>query len=169
MNPKRPGSFAALTRAHRRNVKARSVQIQAALRAPALRQPTAVQSAFAVIVAGEVRLITALNIEISELAEVVGAHFCEHPDAEICASLPGLGVILGARVLGEFGEDPHRYADAKARKNYAGTSPITRASGSKRVVLARYAATTDSARAVQQWPSPPWSAHPEHGPELAAT
>jgi len=42
--------------------------------------------------------------------------------------LPGLGTILGARVLGEFGDAPGRYATAKSRKNYAGTSPITRAS-----------------------------------------
>ena len=48
-------------------------------------------------------------------------------------------MILGARVLAEFGDDPNRYVDAKSRKNYAGTSPITRASGTRRVVLARYA------------------------------
>ncbi|MDH6710179.1 hypothetical protein P3T27_006928 [Kitasatospora sp. MAA19] len=46
--------------------------------------------------------------------------------------------MLSARVLAEFGDDPHRYASAKARKNYAGTSPITRASGKKKVVTARY-------------------------------
>ena len=38
----------------------------------------------------------------------------------------------------EFGDDPHRYADGKARRNYAGTSPITRASGKKKVVAARF-------------------------------
>ena len=48
-------------------------------------------------------------------------------------------MTLGARVLAEFGDDPNRYVDAKSRKNYAGTSPITRASGKHRVVLARYA------------------------------
>ena len=66
------------------------------------------------------------------------AHFGQHPDAEIYQSQPGLAAILGARVLGEFGDDPRRYADAKARKNYAGTSPITRASGKKKVVIARF-------------------------------
>ena len=66
-------------------------------------------------------------------------HFGRHRDAERYLSLPGLGVVLSARILGEFGDDPHRYADGKARRNYAGTSPITRASGSRRVVLARYA------------------------------
>ncbi len=49
-----------------------------------------------------------------------------------------MGAILGARVLGEFGDDPHRYADGKARRNYAATSPITRASGKKKVVAARF-------------------------------
>lgn len=48
-------------------------------------------------------------------------------------------MILGARALGEFGDDPNRFTDAKSRKNYASTSPITRASGKHRVVLARYA------------------------------
>ena len=55
----------------------------------------------------------------------------------LITSLPGLGVILGARLLGEFGDDPHRYVDAKARKAYAGTAPITKASGKKKTVLAR--------------------------------
>jgi hypothetical protein len=60
------------------------------------------------------------------------------PDAEIYLGQPGLGIITGARVLGEFGDDPDRYTDARSRKNYAGTSPITRASGKKKTVLARY-------------------------------
>lgn len=33
-------------------------------------------------------------------------HFGQHPAAEIITSLPGLGPILGARLLGEFGDDP---------------------------------------------------------------
>ena len=65
-------------------------------------------------------------------------HFGRHPDAEIYLSQPGLGPVLGARVLGEFGDDPDRYASGKARKNYAATSPITRASGKKKVVAARF-------------------------------
>jgi transposase len=73
------------------------------------------------------------------LARQVEQGFGQHPDAEIYLSQPGLGVILGARVLAEFGDDPDRYADAKSRKNYSGMSPITKASGTKRVVLARYA------------------------------
>jgi hypothetical protein len=76
----------ALKRARRRNVGARAVQLQTGLRAEALRQPAAVQSAFAAITVSEVRLITALNKEIDTLGEVVGEHFGRHPDAEIYAS-----------------------------------------------------------------------------------
>ena len=68
----------------------------------------------------------------------------------IYRSQPGLGDILGARVLGEFGDDPHRYTDARARKNYAGTSPVTRASGRKKVVLARYARNDRLTAALHQ-------------------
>src|SRR2546421_8403486 len=116
-----------------------------------LRQPHAVQAAYAAIVSSQVQLINILNIEIEHLGEVVAAHFGRHRDAERYLSLPGLGMVLGARILGEFGDDPQRYTDAKARRNYAGTSPITRASGSKRVVLARYARNRRLADAVQQW------------------
>lgn len=142
---------AALTHANRRNVQLRAAEIHTALRAAEFRQPAAVQAAFAVIVASEVRLITALNVEVAALGEVVTQHFGRHPDADIYASQPGLGAILGARVLAEFGDDPHRYADSKARKNYAGTSPVTKASGTKKVVIARYAKNDRLADALQQW------------------
>jgi hypothetical protein len=69
----------------------------------------------------------------------------------VARSLPGLGTILGARVLGEFGDEPDRYATAKCCKNYAGTSPITRASGTRRVVLARYARNQRLADAIYLW------------------
>jgi transposase len=81
----------------------------------------------------------ALNEQIQVLEEQVKEHFLAHPDAEIYLSMPGIGEITGARVLAEFGDDPTRYTSAKARKNYAGTSPITRASGKTHTVKARYA------------------------------
>ena len=109
-----------------------------ALRAEQLTQPPAVAAAYAATVRSQVAVLTTLNAEIDTMQGEVAAHFGQHPDAEIYLSQPGLGVILGARVLAEFGDDPHRYADAKARKNYAGTSPITRQSGKQKFVLARY-------------------------------
>ena len=89
--------------------------------------------------------------QIARLETELADHFEQHPDAKIIRSLPGLGMILGARVLGEFGDDPNRYADAKSRKNYAGTSPITRASGKHHVVLARYARNKRLADACYLW------------------
>jgi len=77
-----------------------------------------------------VGIIVELNRQISDLEAELATHFEAHPDADIYRSPPGLGVILGARVLGEFGHDPNRYTTAKSRKNYAGTSPLTVASGS---------------------------------------
>jgi transposase len=142
---------AALIPSHRRDPEARAAAIQQALRAPALRQDPAIEAAYAVIVASVVRLITGLKTHIIELQAVVAEGFGRHPDAEIVTNQPGLGPILGARVLAEFGDAPDRYADAKARKNYAGTSPITRASGTLTVVLARYARNKHLADATHQW------------------
>src|SRR6266511_1141338 len=142
---------AALRRAHRRDVDTKAIQLQQRLRAAQLRQPAPVQAAFATIVTTQVRLIAALNTEVEQLGQVVADHFGRHRDAERYLSQPGLGVVLGARILGEFGDDPHRFTDAKARRNYAGTSPITRASGSRRVVLARSARNRRLGDAVHQW------------------
>jgi len=85
-----------------------------------------------------IAVITTLNEQVKILQGQVGEHFGRHPDAEIILSQPGMGAILGARVLAEFGDDPHRYRDGKARRNYAATSPVTRASGKKKVVAARF-------------------------------
>src|SRR3954468_9182300 len=142
---------AALNRAHRRDPDAKAEAIQAVLRAPALRQPPQVEAAYGFIVASAVRLIGQLSTQIDQLQAVVAEGFGRHPDAEIVASQPGLGPVLGARVLAEFGDDHARYADAKARKNSPGPSPIPRASGPRRVVLARYARNKHLADAAHQW------------------
>jgi transposase len=129
---------AALTRARRRNVTERAAGIQAALRTEQLGQPEVVTAAYAASIRALVAVVATLNEQISVLQAEVEAHFGRHPGAEIYQSQPGLGTILGARVLAEFGDDPDRYATAKARKNYAATSPITRASGKKQTVAARW-------------------------------
>ena len=81
--------------------------------------------------------------------------FMHQPDAEILRSLPGLGIVLGARVLAEFGDSPNRYKDAKARRCYAGTAPITRTSGAR---------PTPATSGPSQ-PSPP---HPARDPSTTA-
>jgi Transposase/Transposase IS116/IS110/IS902 family len=129
---------AALTRASRRGVPAKAAHIQQVLRAEQLPQPETVVAAYAATVRVAVAVIGTLNAQIEALAGQVEAHFGEHRDASIYRSQPGLGGVLGARVLGEFGDDPGRYRDARARKNYAGSSPVTKQSGKKKVVVARF-------------------------------
>ena len=129
---------AALARARRRNRAARAEQIAAALRTDQLGQPPVVAAAYAATVRAQTAILTVLNAQIETLEEQVQAHFGRHPDAMVYLSQPGLGAVLGARVLAEFGDDKTRYADARARKNYAGISPIIRQSGKKKTVIARW-------------------------------
>ncbi len=129
---------AALRRARRRNVADKAARIQAVLRAEHLGQPEVVTQAYAATTRAAVAVLRTLDEQVRVLQGQVDAHFGQHPNTEIILSQPGLGPVLGARVLAKFGDDPDRYTDAKSRKNYAGTSPITRASGKKKVVLARY-------------------------------
>ena len=143
---------AALRRGGRqRRIDERTFEIQSALRAPQLAPPTALSSAMGASVAASVAVIATMVNQIAVLTGELEAGFDQHPAAKVVRSLPGLGTVLGARVLGEFGDEPNRYASAKSRKNYAGTSPITRASGNKRVVLARYARNHRLADAIYLW------------------
>ena len=143
---------AALKAAGRqRNLDTRALEIQEKLRTPQLAAPAAVTAAFGASTRAAVGIIAELNRQIADLEAELATHFEAHPDADIYRSLPGLGVILGARVLGEFGDDPNRYTDAKSRRNYAGTSPLTIASGKKRAVLARHVRNRRLYDAVDQW------------------
>jgi transposase len=143
---------AALRRGGRqRRVEQRAGEIQAALRTEQLAAPDLVSESMGSVVKALVAVAAELNAQINGLELELADRFDQHPDAKIIRSLPGLGMTLGARVLGEFGDDPNRYADAKCRKNYAGTSPITKASGRSRVVLARYARNKRLADACQMW------------------
>jgi hypothetical protein len=140
---------AALKRARRRDVPAKAQAVKDALRVPHLAQPPAVTAAYAAVITAAAQVLITLNEQIRQLETQVEAHFRRHPDAEIYLSQPGIGTINGARTLGEFGDAAGRYASAKARKNYAGSSPLTRASGKSKVVLARFIRNDRLADALQ--------------------
>ena len=143
---------AALRRGGRqRNIDKRTLEIQTALRSEQLQAPPLVADAMSTIVAASVAVASQLQTQIAGLEHELAQRFEVHPDAKIIRSLPGLGMTLSARVLAEFGDDPNRYDTAKSRKNYAGTSPITKASGKHRVVLARYARNKHLADACYLW------------------
>jgi transposase len=134
-----------------RNLETRAVELQNILRQPHLEQPATLVAAYEVIVKSCVRMIRELNAEMTALEEELTKSFELHPDAELYLSLPGLGFVLGARVIGEFGDDPNRYLDAKGRRAYSGMAPITKASGTRHVVLARYARNRHLADACYLW------------------
>jgi transposase len=49
-------------------------------------------------------VVVSITQQIDELSKERKARFEDHPDAKIIHRLPGLGPVLGARVLGEFGD-----------------------------------------------------------------
>lgn len=134
-----------------RNIDTRARQIAEGLRVDSLQAPDVVTAAFAATTRSTVAIIVEINTQIAVLEAELADHFEQHPDADIYLSQPGIGNIIGARVLGEFGDDPNRYADTKSRRNYAGTSPITRASGNRHVALARRVRNRRLADAVDSW------------------
>jgi Transposase/Transposase IS116/IS110/IS902 family len=134
-----------------RSIDERAREIQALLRSERLHAPEAVTVAYGAATSATVNIVLALTNQISAVEIELAQHFRKHPDADIYLSLPGIGVILGARVLGEFGDDPNRFTDAKCRKNYAGTSPLTVASGRKHAVMARHVRNQRLYDALDRW------------------
>jgi len=121
---------AALRRGGRqRGVEDLAEELHEALRRPQLHQPPMVENAMGT---QALALLATLNAEcasVEQLAEAAGETFRQHPDHAIITSLPGLADVTGARVLAEIGDDRSRFADARALKAYAGSAPVTRASG----------------------------------------
>jgi transposase len=103
-----------------------------------LHQPPVVENAMGIQLSALLRQFEAACTATGELAEAAIAHFEQHPDAKIITSFPGLGNLAGARVLAEIGDDRTRFAGARGLKAFAGSAPITRASGKKTVVLHRH-------------------------------
>jgi len=134
-----------------RNLDTKATEIQGLLRKPHLQASDPVAAAFGATTSSAVAIVAEINKQIAILEAELANSFRQHPDTDIYLSMPGLGVILGARVLGEFGDDPERYASAKSRRNYAGTSPLTKASGKKKAVMARYVRNRRLYDAIDQW------------------
>ena len=114
---------ALLQQAGRRNDPGLAERISTTLQAPALRQPTPVEHALGVAATGLIEIITAMSSAIHALERELAQQFDQHTQAEIITSMPGLGPVLGARVLGELGDDPDRFADARGIRSFAGTAP----------------------------------------------
>ncbi len=134
-----------------RSLEQKAAEIQTQLRAPQLQAPALLTAAYGKSTAATVGILREITAQIATLEAELSQSFESHPDAEIYRSLPGLGIVLGARVLSEFGDDRTRFAHPKARKNYAGTAPITKISGTRKSVLARVARNRRLADACFWW------------------
>jgi transposase len=86
-----------------------------------------------------------------DLADAAATAFAEHPDAAILSSFPGIGPVTGARVLAEIGDDRTRFRDARGLKSYAGSAPVTIASGKSCVVRNRKVKNQRLAAAGYVW------------------
>jgi transposase len=129
---------AALRRAGRqRGVEDLATKLHTALRAQQLRQPPLVERAMGVQALALLGALDAACAGTDQLAEATADAFAQHPDHAIITSFPGLADTGGARVLAEIGDDRTRFADPRALKAYAGSAPVTRASGRSIVITRR--------------------------------
>jgi transposase len=126
-----------LHRCGRRNDAALVEHIVGALTAPALRQPVAVEAALGVSARTLLTVLGAQQAAVETLEEALSERFAAHPLAPILRSAPGLGPVLAARVLAEIGDDPARFESPSGLRAFAGTAPVTRASGRSHYVKAR--------------------------------
>ncbi|MFE9469365.1 IS110 family transposase [Streptomyces virginiae] len=130
---------AVLRRAgRRRGIETDAERIQQLFRQEAPRQLPLVEDAM-----GKQALALLLQLDaaceaVDDLARATEEAFRSHPDAAIMLSFPGIGPQVGARILGEIGDDRTRFATAGGLKAYAGSAPITRASGKRRYVGRRF-------------------------------
>jgi transposase len=97
------------------------------------------------------RQLDAACASADELEQAAAESFSQHPDAGIITSFPGIGTLTGARVLAEIGDDRSRFQDARGLKAYAGSAPITRASGKSRSVAHRRIKNNRLAAAGYTW------------------
>ena len=116
-----PDANAALT--------TRAATIQQQLRLPQLRHPALVEDAFGIQALAVLATLDAECASVDRLGEATAAAFTQHPDHRIITSFVGLADLTGARLLAEIGDDRTRFADARALKAFAGSAPVTKASG----------------------------------------
>jgi transposase len=152
---RKPSLTAALRRAGRtRLIPAAVDAIHTALHQQELRQPPRVETAMGEHAAALVHALDTAVANVGRLEESLTVAFHQHADAEIITSFRGLSTVLGARILAEIGDDPTRFATARGLKAFAGTAPITRASGMKTVVTRRIVRNKRLGQAAYLWALP---------------
>jgi hypothetical protein len=150
---------ASLTAALRRAGRTRGIpdtveRIHTALHQDQLRQLSQVEAAMAHHATALLHALDTAVGNVADLEAALAAAFEQRPDAEIITSFPGLGTVLGARILVEIGDDRTRFSDARGLKAFAGTAPITRVSGMKTLVARRVVRNKRLGQAAYLWALP---------------
>jgi transposase len=139
----------------RRGTDTEAARLHEAFHAPQMRQLPLVEQAMGRQALALLGQLDAACAAADDLEHAATESFSLHPDAGIITSFPGLGLLTGARVLAEIGDDRSRFQDAKGLKAYAGAAPITRASGRPDPSPAARSRTTGSTPPGTAGRSPP--------------
>ncbi len=142
---------ALLHRVGRRNDPGLADRIRDTFHVPSLAQSEPVERALGVAVSTLVGIIGTMLNAVEDLNVAMSKQFDAHPLAAVLTSAPGLGPVLAARVLGEIGDDRNRFATAAGLRSFAGTAPVTRASGRSSYVKARKVRDKRLADACHWW------------------
>lgn len=126
-----------LHRCGRRNDPDLVERILIELKAPALRQPASVEAALGIAAKSVIDILTQMHAAVATLNTALAEQFDQHHLAPVLTSAPGLGPVLAARILAEVGDDPQRFETPANLRAFAGTAPVTRASGRSSYVKAR--------------------------------
>lgn len=120
----------------------RALHLQAEFAQPVINRPRPVEDAMGIEVLACLSMLDQACATSETLTGETENAFIEHPQAAIYLSFPGCGPLLGARLLGEIGDDPARFATARGLRAYAGAAPLTWASGATSSVTRRRIANT---------------------------
>jgi len=134
-----------------RGIDAEAQRLRGALGKEQMRQLPLVEEAMGRQALALLRQLEAACASADDLEQAATESFNQHPDAGVITSFPGIGALTGARVLAEIGDDWSRFQDARGLKAYAGSAPVTRASGKTRSVTHRRIKNNRLAAAGYTW------------------
>ncbi|MEV6512939.1 IS110 family transposase [Streptomyces sp. NPDC051642] len=115
-----------------------------------LRQPLEVEEAMGHRMLAVLHQLDDVCATVEHLTEATGDAFHVHPHARVYSSFPACGPVIGARLLGEIGDDPDRFT-VRGLRAYAGAAPLTWESSSSRIVTHRRIANRNLKAVGHYW------------------
>lgn len=99
----------------------------------------------------QVQLVRSIRTTIDMLDKAIADAVASHPYASLFATMPRIGTINLAKILGEIGPILERAQSCEQLIAEAGVVPVTRASGKSRAVAFRYATNRRARLALTQF------------------